>query len=111
MKASAKPGLTRALWVGSIGSCQSVQGSSKEKNVPEDKRGTFGFGDVWTWIAMDADTKLIPTDGNRVYIEAVEDAFGSEIDYAMLIKVYGAEPGSETRHSPAILPGSTRPSG
>jgi len=79
-----------------------------------------GAGSVWTWTAIDADTKLIvaytlgdrgagtaqlfmrdvasrisnriqlTTDGHRVYAEAVEDAFGSEIDYAMLVKIYGA---------------------
>jgi IS1 family transposase len=104
---------------------------AKEKNVPADKRGTFGYGDVWTWVAMDADSKLIPswivgkrdagcahallqdlagrlanrvqltTDGLRIYVNAVEDAFGSEIDYAMLVKVFGPEPGGETRYSPA----------
>ena len=104
---------------------------AKEKNVPADKKGTFGFGDVWTWVAIDADTKLIPaymlgnrdsrtasvfiqdlasrltkriqltTDGLKVYLEAVEGAFGCEIDYAMLIKVYGASQ-DETRYSPAL---------
>ncbi len=94
---------------------------AKQKNVPEDKKGTFGFGDVWTWVAMDADTKLVPsftvgtrgfqtakafmddlasrlanrvqltTDGHRVYLQAVEDAFGSAIDYAMLVKIYGED--------------------
>jgi IS1 family transposase len=103
---------------------------AKEKNVPNKLRGKFGFGDVWTWVAIDADTKLIPsfmlgyrdaetakafmddlasrlanriqltTDGLRVYMEAVEGAFGSEVDYAMLIKVYGASQ-EETRYSPA----------
>ena len=104
---------------------------AKQKNVPEDKQGQFGYGDVWTWVAMDADTKLVPswlvglrdayhgykfmrdlesrlanrvqitTDGHKVYLLAVEDAFGSEVDYAMLIKLYGQEPESETRYSPA----------
>jgi IS1 family transposase len=103
---------------------------AKEKNVPADKKGQFGFGDVWTWVAIDADTKLIPsfmlgnrdahtanvfiddlasrlanriqltTDGLKVYLEAVEGAFGSEVDYAMLIKIYGASQ-EETRYSPA----------
>src|ERR1039458_7269256 len=92
---------------------------AKEKNVPADKKGQFGFGDVWTWVAIDADTKLVPsfmlgtrsgqtakrfmddlasrlanrvqltTDGHRAYLEAVEDAFGKDIDYAMLVKMYG----------------------
>ncbi len=104
---------------------------AKQKNVPEKKQGRFGYGDVWTWIAIDADTKLVPswlvglrdagyafefmrdlrsrlanrvqltTDGHRVYFNAVEDVFGSEIDYAMLVKLYGQEPSSEARYSPA----------
>jgi IS1 family transposase len=104
---------------------------AKEKNVPADKKGQFGFGDVWTWVAIDADTKLVPSFmvGNRdaksatmfiddlasrlasrvqltsdclkVYLEAVEGAFGSEIDYAQLIKTYAASQ-EETRYSPAV---------
>jgi len=103
---------------------------AKEKNVPADKRGQFGFGDVWTWVAIDADTKLIPTfmlgnrdartakafmddlaarltsriqlttDGLNVYVDAVEGAFGADVDYAMLIKLYGASQ-EEVRYSPA----------
>ncbi len=94
------------------------------------KDGIFGYGDVWTWVALDAETKLVPsfmvgnrdaqsakifiddlanrlanrvqltTDGHRVYLEAVENAFGGEIDYAMLIKVYESTQ-EETRYSPA----------
>jgi IS1 family transposase len=104
---------------------------AKEKNVPAAKKGTFGFGDVWTWTALDADTKLIPswrigprdaktayefmhdlaervsnriqltTDGHRVYINAVESVFGSAIDYAMLVKIYGHEGALDTKYSPA----------
>ena len=105
---------------------------AKDKNVPEEKRGQFGYGDVWTWTAMDADTKLIAswlvggrdagtaygfmqdltkrlknrvqltTDGHRAYLNAVEDAFGSNVDYAMLVKLYGADrDASEARYSPA----------
>jgi IS1 family transposase len=104
---------------------------AKDKNVPEELRGKFGYGDVWTWTAMDADTKLVPswrvgrrdagtaysfmhdlaerlasrvqltTDGLRVYLNAVESAFGSEIDYAMLVKIYGADKDAESRYSPA----------
>ena len=104
---------------------------AKHKNVPEKLRGVEGVGDVWTWVAMDGDTKLavsylvggrdagwaqefmqdvasrvngrfqLTTDGHRVYLDAVEDAFGSGIDYAMLQKVYGAMPENETRYSPA----------
>jgi len=104
---------------------------AKQKNVPEDKQGRFGYGDVWTWTAIDADTKLVAswsvglrdagyafgfmkdlqsrlanrvqltTDGHKVYLWAVEDAFGADIDYAMLVKLYGQEPEIETRYSPA----------
>lgn len=106
---------------------------AKAKNVPEKMRGEFGYGDVWTWVALDADTKLVPswrvgprdlataydfmhdlaerlshrvqltTDGLRVYLEAVESAFNNEVDYATLTKVYGTDPGSETRYSPAKI--------
>ncbi|HEV2419595.1 MAG TPA: IS1 family transposase [Terriglobia bacterium] len=104
---------------------------AKEKNVPADKQGKFGYGNVWTWVAMDAETKLIPcwrvgtrgagtayefmhdlaerlrnrvqltTDGHKAYLDAVESAFGSEIDYAMLVKLYGNDAESEVRYSPA----------
>ena len=87
-------------------------------------------GDVWLWVALDADTKLVPawrvgdrnlataydfmrdladrltnqvqltTDGHRPYLEAVESAFGVDIDYAMLIKIYGSDQ-TEKRYSPA----------
>jgi IS1 family transposase len=104
---------------------------AKEKNVPQELRGKFGYGDVWTWTALCADTKLIPcwrvgdrdawnaqhfmydlasrlsnrvqltTDGHRVYLEAVSLAFGTDIDYAMLVKLYGNEPkGHAGRYSP-----------
>jgi len=105
---------------------------AKDRNVPKDKRGKFGFGDVWTWTAIDPDTKIIPswhvggrnawhaqhfmydlagrlanrvqltTDGHRVYLQAVEGAFGNDVDYAMLVKIYGDAPrDKETRYSPA----------
>jgi IS1 family transposase len=110
---------------------------AKAKNVPSNKRGQFGYGDVWTWVAIDAQTKLAPcflvgnrdaqsarmfiddlagrlrgriqltTDGLKVYIEAVEDAFGAEIDYAMLHKIY-ASTQEETRYSPAQCIGCER---
>ncbi len=113
--------------------CDEIWGFvySKEKNVPEDKQGQFGFGDVWTFTAIDADTKLIPswlvglrtvdcalafandlkarlanrvqltTDGHKMYLEAVEGAFGSEIDYAQLVKLYGEAPEGERHYSPS----------
>lgn len=105
---------------------------AKEKNVPEELRGKFGFGDVWTWVALCADTKLVPcwriggrnawhaqhfmydlasrlanrvqltTDGHRVYLQAVEQAFGNDVDYAMLVKLYSSDRGEgEVRYSPA----------
>ncbi len=103
---------------------------SKDKNVPKEKQGEFGYGDVWTWVALCADTKLVPcwlvgprhagaakvfmenlanrlahrvqltTDGLRSYLDAVEGAFGADIDYAMLIKLYGPSPEQEKRYSP-----------
>ncbi len=103
---------------------------AKQKNVPENKQGVLGYGDVWTWVAMDAETKLVPsfmvgrrdaqtakifiddlasrlsnrvqltTDGYKVYLEAVESAFGCEIDYAILVKMYESSQ-EETRYSPA----------
>jgi len=104
---------------------------AKEKNVPQDKQGILGYGDVWTWVAICADTKIVPcwqigyrdawaaqkfmynlasrlanrvqltTDGHSAYINSVIQAFDGEIDYAMLVKVYGPGPDStEIRYSP-----------
>jgi IS1 family transposase len=109
---------------------------AKEKNVPLEQQGT-GAGSVWTWIAIDADSKLvlsylcggrdaswackfmedlasrvttriqITTDGHRAYAEAVEGAFGMDVDYAMLIKLYGAPSDQpDTRYSPAACIGT-----
>jgi IS1 family transposase len=102
---------------------------AKMKNASEDKVAQ-GWGDVWTWVALDADSKLVvsylvgqrgaywadkflkdtasrvsnrvqlTTDGHHVYVDAVERAFGAEVDYAMLIKLYGNPTSSETRYSP-----------
>ena len=103
---------------------------AKEKNVPASKRDTFGYGNVWTWVALDAETKLVPTwlvgprdgraayafmmdlagrlrhrvqittDGHRPYIEAIEAAFGMDVDFAQLIKVYGEDRDGPSRYSP-----------
>src|ERR1700719_4200686 len=103
---------------------------AKAKNVSAAKKQE-GWGDIWTWIGIDADTKLvvsylvggrgagwakdfmedcakrisnrvqITTDGHKAYLEAVENAFGADIDYAMLQKLYGAAQENETRYSPA----------
>lgn len=112
---------------------------AKAKNVPADKAGVFGVGDVWTFTAIDAETKLMPsylvgsrdtgcatefmqdlagrlasrvqltTDGHKMYLSAVEDAFGGAIDFAQLVKVYGKAPeGPEVRYSPAECIGCER---
>jgi IS1 family transposase len=101
---------------------------AKAKNVPQEKRGEFGYGDVWTWTAIDADSKLmiswhvgrrdaqaahtfmkdvagrlanriqLTSDANHVYLNAVDEAFDREIDYAMLVKKHGESPEAEKRH-------------
>ena len=110
----------------------------KQKNVPEELEEQLGFGDVYTWIAIDSDSKLIPcwhvgsraaesacefmrdlasrlasrvqltTDGHSQYVDAVEDAFGADIDFAQLIKKYGnagQNKEDQRRYSPAICTG------
>ena len=104
---------------------------SKQRNIPEDMRNVEGIGDVWTWVALDADTKLVAgwlvggrdveyarvfiadlagrlanrvqltSDGNKAYLRAVEAAFGADIDYSMLVKLYGPAFGNkqERRYS------------
>jgi IS1 family transposase len=103
----------------------------KEKNVTSEIAEKIpGAGDVWLWVALDAETKLVPcwqigdrgartayefvndlagrlanrvqltTDGHRVYADAIEGAFGAEVDYAMLVKIYGGDASHDTRYSP-----------
>ena len=105
---------------------------AKAKNVPADKRGVFGYGDIWAFTAIDADTKLVPSflvgtrdtgcatefmrdlasrlsnrvqltsDGHKMYLQATEDAFAGNVDYAMLQKIYGPMPDTDQRrYSPA----------
>lgn len=111
---------------------------AKQRNVPAAKAAPEGAGDVWTWTAIDAETKLVPSwlvgprdgeaalhfmddlrgrlanrvqltsDGLRTYLDAVEGAFGADIDYAMLVKLYGETPGSEKRYSPAQCIGARK---
>ncbi len=122
--------------------CKNIQSDeiwsfcyAKEKNVTADLKGVFGYGDVWTWTAICADTKLVPTwfvasrspesaimfmedlagrlknrvqlttDGHRAYLTAVENAFAGNIDYAMLVKMYGNQNDSKdiTAESTALL--------
>jgi IS1 family transposase len=109
---------------------------AKQKNVATMKEPIEGAGDVWTWTALDADSKMIvsylvggrdgqyalafmddvasrlanrvqlTTDGHKAYLEAVEGAFGADVDYAQLIKIYGASPEGKTiRYSPAECTG------
>ena len=124
--------------------CEHVQADeiwsfcyAKAKNVPEEHRGEWGYGDVWTYTAIDAETKLVPswfigprnldsatmfmrdlvsrlhgrvqltTDGHTMYLDAVESAFGSDVDYAMLQKIYGTSPELERRYSPVECLGTT----
>lgn len=102
---------------------------SKQKNVPKGMEGEAG--DIWTWTAIDADTKLVPcwhvgnrdsesatlfiddlasrikghvqltTDGHKPYIKAIKNAFEDDIDYARLIKIYGTKQDPENRYSPS----------
>ncbi len=103
---------------------------AKQKNVATAKAAPEGAGDIWTWTAIDADTKLIPSwyvgardayaaqafigdlasrvsnrmqltsDGHKPYLEAVEQSLGAGVDYAMLVKVYGEPVGAVGRYSP-----------
>jgi IS1 family transposase len=109
---------------------------AKAKQVPNAKAAPDGAGDTWTWTALDADSKLIvswlvgardaeyanafmndvaervstriqlTSDGHKPYLVAVEDAFGADIDYAILQKIYGQEANPEKRYSPAVCLGS-----
>lgn len=104
---------------------------AKEKNVTAEIAAQRTAGDVWTWVAVDADTKLVPcwmlgqrdaatahefmqdlagrlatrvqltTDGFKAYLTAVDHAFGEDIDYATLVKLYGSDPEGQKRYSPA----------
>jgi IS1 family transposase len=126
---------------------------AKQKNVPTAKSAPTDAGDVWTWVAIDAETKLVPswrigdrssetaiaffddlasrltsraqittdghkaylasraqitTDGHKAYLEAIEGAFGSDVDYAMLVKMYGPSPEGARRYSPAECIGAVK---
>jgi IS1 family transposase len=112
----------------------------KEKNVPASLKGTLGLGDVYTWTAIDPESKLIAswlvgrrdaeygkvfiedlasrlanrvqltTDGHKAYVSAVEGVFGADVDYAMLVKIYGPAQGAaqERRYSPAECCGAIK---
>ncbi len=109
---------------------------SKQKNVPEGMEGEAG--DVWTWTAIDSETKLVPSwrigsrdgdtalefisdlgarmanriqltsDGHKAYLEAVEQTFGDDVDYAQLVKLYGETTEGQKRYSPAACIGAKK---
>jgi IS1 family transposase len=111
---------------------------AKDKNLPDSMKGSPGVGSMWTWTALDAETKLVPswrlgardaanahafirdladrlsgrvqltTDGNRVYVDAVEEYMGGEVDFAQLIKQYGQNEAPERAYSPAKCLGTKK---
>jgi len=111
---------------------------AKQKNVPLARNAPPDAGDVWTWVAIDAQSKLVPswrvgdrsgetaiaftddlasrlanrvqitTDGHKAYLEAIEGSFGAAVDYAMLVKVYGPSLEGEKRYSPAECIGAVK---
>lgn len=111
---------------------------AKQKNVASAKAAPEGAGDLWTWVALCADTKLvaswyvgardseaamtfmddlaprlasrvqITSDGHKPYIEAIEGAFGGDVDYAMLVKYYGPAPEGQRRYSPPECTGAKK---
>ena len=111
---------------------------AKQKNVKTAKSAPSQAGDTWTWTALDSDSKLIvswlvggrdgeyaiefmddlrsrlanrvqlTTDGHKAYLEAVEGAFGGDVDYAQLIKLYGEAPEAQKRYSPAACVGARK---
>ncbi len=111
---------------------------AKDKNLPDWMKDHADVGSIWTWTAMDAESKLIfswrlgsrdastgnefmddvqsrlanrvqlTTDGHAVYLKAIEGAFGSEIDYAQLVKLYGEDKQADTRYSPGKCLGAKK---
>lgn len=111
---------------------------AKKKNVPGAKAAPEGAGDAWTWMALDADSKLIvsyfvgkrdvgaahcfmqdvadrlahrvqlTTDAHKAYLDAIEDAFGGDIDYAKLVKLYGDTAAGAGRYSPGVCVGAKK---
>jgi IS1 family transposase len=111
---------------------------AKARNASPEAKAAGAAGDVWLWLATDADTKLVPcwhvgnrnaeaanefiddlasrlanrvqitTDGHAPYLEAIDTAFGGEVDYAMLVKLYGASPEGQRRYSPPVCTGAIK---
>lgn len=110
----------------------------KERNVPKEERGQLGKGDIWTWVAICADSKLfvtwliggrdadyamafvddvaqrlkhrvqITSDAHGPYLTAVDTAFGGQVDYSQLVKLYGQAPEGQRRYSPPVIVGAKR---
>lgn len=110
---------------------------SKQRNTTKEGKEA-GRGDAWLWIATDADTKLVPSwhvggrdssaawvfltdlkgrladrvqltsDGHGAYLEAMDHSFGTDVDYAMLVKIYGPAPGGQGRYSPPVCLGARK---
>ncbi len=111
---------------------------AKQRNVPEEFKGTYGYGDVWTFTALCADTKLVPswlvgertsddaevfltdlasrmagriqlsTDGHVIYEGTVGPSFRHQVDWAQIMKIYRADSGGERKYSPAVCTGTKR---
>lgn len=111
---------------------------AKAANASAEKKATGQQGDVWTWVAIDADSKLmaswlvgsrdtetamyflddlkgrlasrvqLSSDGYRPYFQAVATVFGNEVDYGIIRKLYGPDPGGEKRYSPPVCIGARK---
>ena len=111
---------------------------AKDKNLPDNYQGKYGMGSIWTWVGLDADSKLViswlvgnrdatyarlfmqdvadrlknrvqpTTDGLKAYLDSVEESFGADIDFAQLVKLYGAPLEAEHRYSPAECTGTEK---
>jgi IS1 family transposase len=121
-----------------VDECWSFVYAKEKNVTPAIAEKNPGAGDAWLWAAVDADTKLVPcwligprspeaardfiedlsgrltnriqltSDGLRMYVNAVDNAFGVDVDYAMLVKVYGIANDGEKRYSPAVCLGCQR---
>jgi IS1 family transposase len=118
-----------------VDECWSFVYAKQKNVTPDIAENNPGAGDAWLWAAIDADSKLVPcwyigqrspeaardfiedlagrlsnriqltSDGLKLYIKAVDRAFGGDVDYAMLVKVYGIPNDGEKRYSPAVCLG------
>jgi IS1 family transposase len=118
-----------------VDECWSFVYAKQKNVTPAIAENNPGAGDAWLWAAIDADTKLVPcwligprsseaardfiedlsgrlsnriqltSDGLKLYIKAIDKAFGGDVDYAMLVKIYGIADGAEKRYSPAVCLG------